>query len=250
MTIAPAGIIFGLEKELRRHRDQVTEVAIHKVAGIEFIESELAGKRVVLANGGIGKVNAAMAATILCYRFGCGLIVFSGLAGGLAPELEAGDLVVATELIQHDHGNIIDGTFHLTRPAPPPSLPRIAGGFLLSAAVERLAREAAQGLLTERQDQSLKIHFGRIISGDLFVLCEATRDRLFQTHGALALEMEGAAIAQVAERFGREHLVIRVLSDLAGAAHPLDEKTKLERLDAAAALLTKVITACDPGGQG
>jgi adenosylhomocysteine nucleosidase len=240
-----AGIIFGLEKELRLYRDRVRRIVVHKVAGIELIEGELAGARVLLANGGIGKVNASIAATLMCDRFGCDLIAFSGLAGGLAPGLEAGDLVVATELIQHDHGNWIDGIFHLTQPSPPPDLPKRGSGFLLSASMEQIAREAARELESGPADRSIKIHFGRVISGDIFVLCAATRERLFQAHSALALDMEGAAVAQVAQRFGRQHLVVRVLGDLAGATHKLDERTKLERLDAAAEFVTAVISVPD-----
>jgi adenosylhomocysteine nucleosidase len=189
---------------------------------------------VVLTNAGIGKVNASLAATLLYDRFGCGLIVFPGLAGGLAPGLDAGDMVVATELIQHDYGNWIDGKFHLTQPSRPPALPKAGPGFRLPSAIERMARRTAAGFDAQQVHQPMKIHFGRIISGDIFVLCLATRERLFSDHQALALDMEGAALAQVAERFGRQFLVVRVLSDLAGAAHQLGEETKLMRLDAAA----------------
>ena len=239
------GIIFGLDKELRLYLNRVRCISAQKVAGIEFIEGELTGARVLLANGGIGKVNASIAATLMCDRFGCDLIIFPGLAGGLAPGLEAGDLVVATELIQHDHGNWIDGTFRLTQPCPPPGLPRPGNGFQLSADVEQIAREVARELERALADRSIQIHFGRIISGDIFVLCAATRERLFQAHRALALDMEGAAIAQVAQRFGRQHLVVRVLGDLAGATHGLDERAKLDRLNAAAEFVAAFIS--DPG---
>jgi adenosylhomocysteine nucleosidase len=249
MAETPTGIISGLDKELRPYLNRLTRLAIHKVAGLELIEGELVGKRVVLVNAGIGKVNASVAATLLCDRFGCGLIVFPGLAGGLAPRLEAGDLVVATELVQHDHGNWIDGKFQLTQPCPPPGLPKAGNGFLLSPVIERIAREAAGRLESRQADRPIKIHFGRVISGDTFVLCAATRERLFQAHRALALDMEGAAIAQVAERFGRQHLVVRVLSDLAGATHELDERTKLERLDAAAEFVAAVMIARAKGDQ-
>ncbi len=243
MTNTPTGIVFGLDKELRPYLDRLAGSAIHKVARLEFIEGDLAGKRVVLANAGIGKVNASIAATLLCDRFECDLVVFSGLAGGLAPELAAGDLVVATELVQHDHGNWIDGKFHLTQPCPPPGLPKPGNGFLLSPVIEQIAREAAHGLESRRPDGSFKIHFGRLISGDVFVLCAATRERLLQPHRALAVDMEGAAIAQVAERFGRQYLVVRILSDLAGAPHALDQRTKLERLDMAAEFVMAFMVA-------
>ena len=108
MADTPTGIIFGLDKELQPYLCRLSQRARRNVAGLELIEGEFAGQRIVLANAGIGKVNAAIAAAILYDRFGCGLIVFSGLAGGLAPGVKAGDLVVATELVQHDHGNWID----------------------------------------------------------------------------------------------------------------------------------------------
>jgi adenosylhomocysteine nucleosidase len=243
MTDTPTGLICGLSKELGPYLDRVAYIATKKFAGLEFIEGELAGKRVVLTNAGIGKVNASIAATLLCDRFQCGLLVFSGLAGGLAPGLEAGGLVVATELIQHDYGNWIDGKFQLTQPCPPPGLPRAGNGFLLTPAIERLAREIAQGPGAWQACGPIGIHFGRVISGDIFVLCAATRERLLQPHRALAIDMEGAAIAQVAERFGREYLVVRVISDLAGAPHTLDEQTKLVRLAAAAELVTAFMIA-------
>jgi adenosylhomocysteine nucleosidase len=249
MTDTPTGIIFGLDKELRPYLDRLGVLATHKFAGLELIEGELAGTRVVLANAGIGKVNASIAATLLCDRFECDLIVFPGLAGGLAAGLEAGDLVVATELVQHDHGNWIDGKFQLTQPSPPPGLPKAGNGFLLSPTIEQIAREAVHGLESRRPASSFKIHFGRVISGDIFVLCAATTERLLQPHRALAVDMEGAAIAQVAERFGRQYLVVRVLSDLAGFPHALDERTKLERLDVAAEFVTAFMIARSNGGQ-
>jgi adenosylhomocysteine nucleosidase len=243
MKAGPTGMMFGLDKELRRYLDRVVRRETYKVAGLEIVEGELAGRNVLLTNAGLGKVNASIAATLLYDRFACELIVFPGLAGGLAPGLETGDVVVATELIQHDFGNWIDGVFHLTQPSPPPGLPKAGAGFLLPRSIERIARDIAAEFSNQRAEQPIKIHFGRVITGDVFVLCRATRNSLFCRHQALALEMEGAALAQVADRFGRDYLVVRVVGDLAGAAHQLDERTKLKRLDEAASFVEAVIAA-------
>jgi adenosylhomocysteine nucleosidase len=150
-------------------------------------------------------------------------------------------------LVQHDHGNWIDGKFRLTQPCPPPGLPKPGAGFFLSPEIEFIARQVASEFDDRRVGRSMKIHFGPVISGDVFVLCKSTRERLFEEHRALALEMEGAAIAQVAQRFGRQHLVIRVLGDLADDHHKLDDRTKLERLDAAADFVEKVIRVLTNG---
>jgi adenosylhomocysteine nucleosidase len=237
------GIMFALDKELRRYLDRISRLAVHQIAGLEIIEGHIAGHRVMLTNAGLGKVNASIAATLLFDRFECGIIIFPGLAGGLAPGLEAGDLVVATQLVQHDHGDLINGKFQLTQPTPPPGLPKPGAGFLLPPDMERIARQTAAEFGGQGVERSMKIHFGRVISGDIFVRCEATRERLYLEHRALALEMEGAALAQVAERFARQYLVVRVLGDLAGGIHQLDERTKLERLDAAADFVEMIIIA-------
>jgi nucleoside phosphorylase len=87
----------------------------------------------------------------------------------------------------------------------------------------------------------MSIHFGRIITGDIFVLCQATRERLFREYQALAIEMEGAALAQVAQRFGRQCLIVRVIGDLAGGGPKLDEDAKLKRLDVAADFVESIV---------
>jgi hypothetical protein len=76
----PVGIMFALEKELRRYLDRLTHHAVHNAAGLEIFEAEFADHRVLLTNGGLGKVNASIAATLLCDRFECGMIAFPGLA--------------------------------------------------------------------------------------------------------------------------------------------------------------------------
>ena len=79
MSNFPTGIICALNKELRPYLDRLTALATHTFAGLEIIEGEIAGKWIMLTNAGIGKVNASIAATLLCDRFKCELIAFPGL---------------------------------------------------------------------------------------------------------------------------------------------------------------------------
>jgi adenosylhomocysteine nucleosidase len=170
---------------------------------------------VVLAESGVGKVNAALAATILLDRFQCRGLIFSGVAGGLDPALSVGDLVIATDVIQHDYGAFVKGEIEVYRagalPFPEyrgePSL--AADGRLIAGARLALAGYGA-------------VHFGTILTGDTYLGCGVTRERLFASFAGKAVDMESGAVAQVAEAFGAPWLVIRALSDLAGEDSQLD----------------------------
>lgn len=174
----------------------------------------------------IGKVAAASTAALLIQRHQVDAIVFTGVAGGLAHGVRVGDAVVATEFLQHDmdaaplfarHVIPLDGISHF------PSDPE------LSLRLERAARHAQaqmraewplgwQGLDLSRS----AIHTGLIISGDRFVSraseSQALRERL---PDALAVEMEGAAVAQVCRDHGIPFAAVRLISDRADDhAHP------------------------------
>ena len=98
--------------------------------------------------------------------------------------------------------------------------PALAGhGHPVDVALEGDDRAAATG---EDHARTPQIHYGTVLTGDTFLNCEATRLRLFDTFGALCVEMEGAAVAQVAERFAVPCVVVRSLSDLAGADSHMD----------------------------
>ena len=95
------GLICALPQERAHLLAALTAAARQKMAGAEFDVGELDGHPVVLARAGMGKVNAAMVATLLADRFGCRAIAFSGVAGGLDPNLQIGDVVIADRTIQH-----------------------------------------------------------------------------------------------------------------------------------------------------
>jgi adenosylhomocysteine nucleosidase len=245
MAKTSLGILCALPEEMALLADALVGRRDEERAGAPFATGRLDGRDVVLAESGIGKVGAALTATLLLERFGCGALVFSGVAGGLDPALGIGDIVVAERLIQHDYGAVVGdahvpfraGAFPLGTPRDDPAFELDAGlrGRLeIALAGYRPPRLAAEvlGAAGGRQPRLL---FGTIVTGDTFVNSAAMRLALHERWGAQAVEMEGASVAQVAQRFGAPSVVIRALSDLAGEESHMDFGRFLDIASAAAA---------------
>lgn len=195
-----------------------------EMAGAQFSVGELDGYPVVLSQAGMGKVYAALVATLLADRFECRAIAFSGVAGGLDPELGIGDVVIAEHTIQHDCGVIEGATLqvyqagHVPFINPTSRFGYVADPDLLSRVRGRLGAFTMSPLSRDAggSERPPRIVFGTVLTGDQYLDCEVTRGRLHSDLRGRAVEMEGAAISQVCESFGIPWLVIRALSDLAG----------------------------------
>lgn len=218
------GLICAIPEERAHLRDALAHAERVKVAHARFSRGDLDGHEVVLVGSGIGKVNTALVATLLADRFGCRMILFSGVAGGLDPDLHIGDVVVADRTVQHDAG-VIEGERIATYQAGhiPFFNPTDRLGYPVDPALIDRLRARLEGFVLPPLSRAAggagrppRIVFGTILSGDQYIHCEATRERLFGTLGGLAVEMEGGALAQVAEAFNIPWLDIRALSDLAG----------------------------------
>ena len=168
----------------------------------------------------IGKVAAAMTATLLVEKFGVTHILFTGVAGSADKSVRVGDIVVAESLVQHDmdasplfprHEVPLTGISHFASDQQMAlQLHQAAADFLdaeLATAID--AQERAVFAL-----QAPRIHRGLIGSGDQFV---GSRERIQALGealpGLLAVEMEGAAVAQVCFELGIPFGVIRTISD-------------------------------------
>ncbi|GAC1528774.1 MAG: 5'-methylthioadenosine/adenosylhomocysteine nucleosidase [Ramlibacter sp.] len=174
------------------------------VAGREFRIGLLHGREVVLVLSRIGKVAAATTAAVLIERFGVGEIVFTGVAGGLAPGVDVGHVVVAEGFLQHD----LDAS---------PLFPRFevplygTSIFPCNAALTARLASAVQLALP-----GVHLHRGLVISGDRFVAATAeSRALQAAVPAALAVEMEGAAVAQVCHDYGVPFAAVRTVSDRA-----------------------------------
>jgi adenosylhomocysteine nucleosidase len=217
--------------------DGVLELAReHSPHGDGFFLLEIGGLESVAASRGLGKTQAAMTATTMIERYGCRGLVSAGTAGGLA-DIEPLEVLVATRLFQHDYGRSRGpGQIELYKPGVPP-LPEYLSedfAFTLPKADADRYRLAARDISYAR--------FGTLASGDTFVNDAVTRSRLVDL-GAHAVDMESAAVAQVAEFRGIPWLVARGISDDASA---MSHEDFLEGLTEAARRSASVVRALLP----
>lgn len=202
MTIT--AIVSAMHEELAAVLALMPDETRQVVAGREFWAGHLHGQEVVAVLSRIGKVAAATTATALIERFHVGRIVFTGVAGGLAPGVKVGDVVVAESFLQHD----MDASPLFPRhEVPLYGRSRFAADPVLTHQLAAAARRALPGAV---------IHRGLLVSGDRFVAttqeCRALQAAL---PDALAVEMEGAAIAQVCHDYGVPFAAVRTVSDRA-----------------------------------
>lgn len=197
-------------------------------AGRDFWRGRLHGQPVVLALSRIGKVAAATTAAALIERFAVERILFTGVAGGLASSVKVGDLVVATGFVQHD----LDVS---------PLYPRYQVPFygrdrfdcdealtaIVTRAADHVCRSAAAGFDTEVGRLRPTLHTGLLASGDRFVSnalesCAIQAALRGAGHEPLAIEMEGAAVAQVCFDYRVPLAAVRTISDRADDNAHLD----------------------------
>ena len=196
------GIIAAMEEELKTLLLALENKKEVVVLGKTYYEGRIGQHEVVLVQSGIGKVLSAMSVTILAETFEVDAIINTGSAGAVSEGLAIGDVVIADRLVYHD----VDVT------AFGYAYGQMAGQELYFLADSDLMAKLQAVLAQEGQE----CHRGLIATGDSFI-ADPDRVAAIKHHfpEVLAVEMEGAAIAQAAQAAGKPFLVIRAMSDTA-----------------------------------
>ena len=201
------GIIGAMEKEIILLKEKMTIEKIEEIASLTFYIGQLYGKKVVLVRSGIGKVNAAMCTQILIDIYNVEMVINTGVAGALHPDLEVGDIVVSIDTLQHDIDASVFGD-------PRGVIPGMVESVFL--ADKRLLDIIDQITLKDQ-----KILKGRVVTGDQAIGCGITKTLLYEHFHGFCVEMEGGAIAHVCYLNKIPFLIIRAISDKA------DEKVEV-----------------------
>ncbi|HKL10334.1 MAG TPA: 5'-methylthioadenosine/adenosylhomocysteine nucleosidase [Clostridia bacterium] len=195
------GIIGAMDEEIQCILESMEIKDKEVYAGMIFNKGFVHNTEAVLVMSGIGKVNAALCTQILITKFQVESIINTGLAGALEESFEIGDVVVSSELLEHD----MDATGFGYKLGV---IPRMEKSIF--EAEPRLVELAVEAL-----GEKKNVHVGRIVSGDVFVADSEKRIYLNEIFGGVCAEMEGAAIAHVCQVNNKPFVIIRTISDKA-----------------------------------
>lgn len=195
------GIICAMDEELAILKDALQQQTIKMVNGLSFYTGVINNHPVVLVKSGVGKVQAGVTTALLISIFEVDAVINTGSAGGIGEGLQVGDVVVATQTAYHD----VDATAFNYEIGQLPGCP---ARFDASAKlVERIQAAATKNGLNTKT--------GLIVTGDQFVASSSAIAKIKENFAdALCVEMEGAAVGQVAVANNVDYVVIRAMSDV------------------------------------
>ncbi len=194
-------IMGAMEEEIEPLLAHFENVNVVEFANNKYYEVSYNGLDIVIAYSKIGKVFASLTATTMIEKFGCDTLLFSGVAGGINPKLNIGDLIIADKLCQHDLDITAFGHPHGFVP----------GGNVFVESSSKLNEIAKKVAL----DNGLKVIEGTIATGDQFVHSVERKSFIETTFKADALEMEGASVAVVCDALNVPFFILRAISDTA-----------------------------------
>lgn len=222
------GIIAAMEEEMQEIKNIMTDIVEEKIYELIFIKGRINDKNVVLVEAGIGKVNAARVTQILIDKFNIEAIINVGSAGSANDELDIGDIIIGKKIVQHD--------FDITAFGHPKGYISNVGQYVESDI--QLIKKMEQ-TINNLDTQEFKIKIGTIASGDIFCTELQMKNKIRTKFNADAIEMEGAAIAQVCKLDNIPFIVIRSISDKPNGNNEITFDKFLEKASKRCAIIIK-----------
>ena len=219
------GIIGAMGIEIRALADLLEDKKTEKISGVEYMSGKIYGKDVVLAVCGIGKVFAAICATTMILKYNPDVIINTGVAGTLTNALSIGDIAIADSVVQHDMD---------TSPLGDP-VGLLSGINIVKIPADKQTASKIEACVAEI---GANYQIGTIASGDQFLASKEIKERIVANFGAIAGEMEGAAVGHVCYVNNKPFCVLRAISDCADGS---GAENYMEFLDKAAENATMII---------
>lgn len=225
------GIIGAMDEEVARLKEMISGLHIVQKAGMEFYKGQIQDRDVVVVKCGVGKVNAAMCTQSMIDIFSVDAIINTGIAGSLDAGIDIGDIVLATDTVEHDMDVAALGY-------EPGVIPDTEASVF--ATDKGLLETAKEAVLAAKLD--VKVFEGRVVSGDQFISSREKKEWLVSEFGGRCAEMEGAAIGHVAFLNRVPYLVVRAISDKADDSAQMDYPAfAAKAIDNSVRLMTEII---------
>ncbi|MCL1884814.1 MAG: 5'-methylthioadenosine/adenosylhomocysteine nucleosidase [Defluviitaleaceae bacterium] len=193
------GVIGALEVEVEGIIGKMSNNEVQTYSGISYVKGKWNNAEIVVAQCGIGKVNAAICAQTMILMYSPETIINTGVAGSLSPNVKINDVVIGKYSVHHD----ID-------------LARLELNIGFIEGLDELLIPCTQNVVDSLESAAKKhgnYHLGIIATGDQFISSGDIKSKIYKNFNALACEMEGASIAQVCYLNKIKCGIIRAISD-------------------------------------
>lgn len=223
------GIIAAMNEEMQEIKNIMTGITQKNVYNLKFYIGDIENKECILVECGIGKVNAARTTQILIDYFDIDYIVNIGTAGAISKEVNIKDVVIGQKLVQYD--------FDLTAFGREKGYITDIGTFIESD--ENLVKNCIIAMKNLEKDNDFNVHTGVIASADQFCTDKKIAESVLNEFGALCVEMESAAVAQICKLDNVPFVIIRSISDSPNGNNNIDFDEYLKIASKRAAIFLK-----------
>ena len=211
-NIKTIGIIAAMQIEIDGIKEKIEGSKTLTISGVDFVCGMMGEKKIIAAKCGIGKVFAALCAQTMILKFAPDCIINTGVAGGLAEGLSVLDIVVATDVVQHDMD---------TSPLGDP-IGLLSGINIVNIPCDKNVSDVLSQCV---EAEGIKYVLGTVATGDQFVATKEKREFIKSEFNASACEMEGGAIGHVCYVNEIPFGIIRAISDGGDGEATLDYPT-------------------------